>query len=115
MPLLAFHRYMIKPSRLDGKRKAGTHTTVIDGANIILDTIVVSFPDIRIQNGFIEAGIGARNQSIKIVDTSTMTQMTVITKSTKQVFMLYGKLNAKDIAKTIKGNKKLRGFIINIG
>lgn len=106
---------MIKPSRLDGKRKAGTHTTIIDGADTILDTIIASFPDIRIQNGFIEAGIGARNQSIKIVETSTMTQMTVITKSTKQIFMLYGKLNAKSIAKSLMGNKKLRGFIINIG
>ncbi len=106
---------MIKPNRLDGKRKAGTHTTIIDGADTILDTIIASFPDIRIQNGFIEAGIGARNQSIKIVTTSTMNQMTVITKATKQVFMLYGKLNAKDIAKCLKGNKKLRGFIINIG
>ncbi len=104
---------MIKPNRLNGKRKAGTHTTIIDGADTILDTIIASFPDIRIQNGFIEAGIGARNQSIKIVETSTMTQMTVITKSTKQVFMLYGKLNAKAIAKCLECNKKLRAFIVN--
>ena len=104
---------MIKPSRLDGKRKAGTHTSIIDDAKGILDTIVVSFPDIRIQNGFIEAGIGARNQSVKIVETSTMTQMTVITKSTKQVFMLYGKLTAKEIAACLSKNKKLRSFIIN--
>jgi hypothetical protein len=106
---------MIKPNRLDAKRKAGTHTTVIDGANTILSTIVASFPDIRIQNGFIEAGIGARNQSIKLVTTLSMTQMTVITKATKQVFMLYGKLNAKDIAKSLQANKKLRSFIVNIG
>ena len=104
---------MLKPNRLDSKRKAGTHTTVIDGAEIILSTILASYPDIRIQNGFIEAGIGARNQSIKIVTTSTMNQITVITKATKQVFMLYGKLNAKDLAKCLEGNKKLRGFIIN--
>lgn len=106
---------MIKPNRLDGKRKAGTHTTIIDGADIVLSTILASFPDIRIQNGFIEAGIGARNQSIKIVETSTMTQLTVITKATKQVFMLYGKLTAKEIAKCLSANKKLRGFIINVG
>jgi hypothetical protein len=105
---------MIKPNRLDAKRKAGTHTTVIDGAETILNTILATYPDIRIQNGFIEAGIGARNQSIKIVTTPTMNQMTVITKATKQVFMLYGKLNAKDIAKSLQSNKKLRGYIINI-
>lgn len=104
---------MIKPNRLDAKRKAGTHTTVIDGADTILSTILATFPDIRIQNGFIEAGIGARNQSIKIVTTTSMTQMTVITKSTKQVFMLYGKLHAEGIAKVLKGNKKLRAFIVN--
>lgn len=106
---------MAAQNHFDGKRKAGTHTTVITGAGIILDTLVISFPDIKIQNGFIEAGIGARNQSIKIVTTSSMTQMTVITKATKQVFMLYGKLNAKDIAKSLQANKKLRGFIVNVG
>jgi hypothetical protein len=104
---------MVKPGRLDGKRKAGNHTTIIDGADTILDAIIASFPDIRIQNGFIEAGIGARNQSIKIVTSPTMTQMTVITKATKQVFMLYGKVTAYDIAKALKTNKKLRSFIIN--
>jgi hypothetical protein len=104
---------MASKKHFDGKRKAGTHTTVITGAEIILDTLIASFPDIRIQNGFIEAGIGARNQSVKIVSTATMIQMTVITKATKQVFMLYGKLNAKDVAKSLGTNKKLRGFIIN--
>lgn len=104
---------MVKLNRLDAKRKAGTHTTIIDGADTILKTIIVSFPDIRIQNGFIEAGIGARNQSIKITVTPSMTQMTVITKATKQVFMLYGKLTAEGLAKSLTENKKLRGFIVN--
>ncbi len=104
---------MIKPSRLSSKRKAGTHTSIIDGAKIILDTIVITFPDIRIQNGFIEAGIGARNQSVKIVDTPTMTQVTVITKSTKQLFMLYGKATSQEVASCLLKNKKLRSFIVN--
>ncbi|MBP6948592.1 MAG: hypothetical protein KBC41_00955 [Candidatus Pacebacteria bacterium] len=104
---------MARQKHFDGKSKAGTHTTIITGARIILDTLTTSFPNIRIQNGFIEAGIGARNQSIKIVSTSSMVQMTVITKATKQVFMLYGTLDAKEIANSLEANKKLRGFIIN--
>ncbi len=100
-------------NHFDGKRKAGTHTTVITGAGPVLHTLIAAFPDIKIQNGFIEAGIGARNQSIKIVDTPSMTHMTIVTKATKQVFMLYGKLHAKEVAECLGKNKKLRGFIIN--
>lgn len=106
---------MKAPHHREGKRKAGTHTSIIEGAEVILNTIVATFPDIRIQNGFIEAGIGARNQSVKIVELESVIQLTLITKATKQVFMLYGKLNARDIAKSLQANKKLRGYIVNVG
>lgn len=104
---------MAQQRHLDGKRKAGTHTSVISAASPILDLLIATFPNIRISNGFIEAGIGARNQSIKLTTTSTMTQMTIVTKVTKQTFMIYGNLTAEKIASTLKNHRKARGFIIN--
>lgn len=104
---------MAQQRHFDGKRTAGSHTTVITGAGPILDVLMSTFPDIRINNGFIDAGIGARNQSVKLVTTPSMTQMTIVTKATKQTFMIYGELTAEQAARALKSHKKSRGFIIN--
>ena len=100
------------PVHFDGKRMAGTHTTVIDGASPVLETILLLFPKIRIQNGYIEAGIGAKGQSIKITKLPTAIQMVIVIKSSKQTFIIYGECELEKINETLKNNKKIRGFTI---
>lgn len=104
---------MSKRNHFNGKKKAGTHTTVIDGANTVINTLISAFPHIRIQPGFIEAGIGARNQSIKLTRLPTVIQMVIITKATKQTFMIYGEVTVQGLEKILRLSKELRGVKIN--
>lgn len=100
------------PVHFDGKRMSGTHTTVITGADVVLKAILSSFPKVKIQNGYIEAGIGAKGQSVKITKLPTAVQIVIVIKSSKQTFMIYGECEIEEIKKTLKDNKKLKGFTI---
>ena len=96
----------------DGKKMAGTHTTVIEGVVPVIEVIRKSFPDARICNGYIEAGIHAKSQSIKIKQNPTALEIVVVMKVTKQTLVIYGKIDLQKLVEDLKACKKLRGFKI---
>jgi hypothetical protein len=103
---------MGSPVHFDGKRMAGTHTTVIDAAQPVVEIIRSSFPQARIQNGFITAGINAKSQSVKIKKLATSIEVIVVSKVTKQSLIIYGECEVEKLVSVLKSHKRLRGLII---
>lgn len=97
----------------DGKKTAGRHTTVIDGAAPVVDLLRKVFPTIRITNDLIQSNIKARSFSVKLSNESGAKKMTVVTNGSKQDFYLFDAPDVETLASKLRAEKKLRAYFIN--
>ena len=69
------------------KGRAGTHTTIIEAARLVVKLLEKKG---RVSRGVITAGVGARTQSIKVTPLAGALRVMVVSKGTRQELHVYG-------------------------
>lgn len=100
-------------AHFQGKGFTPAHTTVTEGSVPVIEVLRKCFPDIKISNGVIEAGVGARSFSVKLTADENAVKLIVVANSAKQQFTLLNAPPIDIIVRCFKKEKKLRGYFIN--
>ena len=91
-----------------GKGRAGSHTTVTEAARPVVEALERHG---RVSRGMIQARVGARRNSIKVVGLPGCLRVTVVSKGSRQELHVYGITLA--LAKTILTSTEFEGYLIN--
>jgi hypothetical protein len=91
-----------------GRGRAGTHTTVTDAARPVVELLEKHG---RVSRGVIQARVGARRHSIKVMPLEGGLRVTVVSKGSRQELQLYGITVAQ--ARQILTSTELAGYLIN--
>ena len=91
-----------------GKGRAGSHTTVTEAARPVVEALERHG---RVSRGMIQARVGARRNSIKVVGLPGCLRVTVVSKGSRQELHVYGITLA--LAKTILTSTEFGGYLIN--
>lgn len=78
-----------------GRGRAGSHTSVTDGARLVVQLLEKHG---RVSRGVIQAGIGAKARTIKIMEIGGGLRLTVVTKVSRQQLHVYGISSAQALA-----------------
>jgi hypothetical protein len=90
------------------KGRAGTHTTVIEVAQPVVKAFEKKG---RVSRGMIEAGVGARRQTLKVTPLAGCLRLTVVSKGSRQELHVYGV--SLDEAKVILDSPDFRNLLIH--
>lgn len=91
-----------------GRGRAGTHTTVTDAARPVVELLERHG---RVSRGVIQARVGARRHSIKVMPLDGGLRVTVVSKGSRQELHVYGITVAQ--ARQILTSTELVGYLIN--
>ncbi len=91
-----------------GKGRAGSHTTLTEAARPVVEALEKHG---RVSRGVIQARVGARRHSIKVVALPGCLRITVVSKGSRQELHAYGITLAK--AQTILTSTEFSGYLIN--
>lgn len=91
-----------------GRGRAGTHTTVTDAARPVVELLERHG---RVSRGVIQARVGARRHSIKVMPLDGGLRVTVVSKGSRQELHVYGITVAQ--ARQILTSTELAGYLIN--
>ena len=91
-----------------GRGRAGTHTTVTDAARPVVDLLEKYG---RVSRGVIQARVGARRHSIKVMELEGGLGVTVVSKGSRQELHVYG--ITVEQARKILTSADLAGYLIN--
>lgn len=82
-----------------GRGRAGAHTSVTDAARPVV-ALLEKYG--RVSRGVIQAGIGAKARTIKIMEIGGGLRVTVVSKVSRQQLHVYG-LTAAKVAELLSG------------
>jgi hypothetical protein len=88
--------------------RAGAHTTLIEAA---VPVVAALERHGRVSRGMIQAGIGARGQSVKVVALAGCLRVTVVSKGSRQELHAYGVTPLQ--AAAALSSPTFRGYKIN--
>ncbi len=92
-----------------GRGRAGTHTTITDAARPVVEAFERHG---RVSRGVIEARVGAKSLSIKVVPLEGCLRVTVVSKGSRQELHVYGVTPTQ--ARKILSIAALSGYYLNI-
>lgn len=91
-----------------GTGRAGAHTTLTEAARPVADALEKHG---RVSRGVIQARVGARRHSIKVMAMPGCLRLTVVSKGSRQELHVYGITLSQ--AKTILTSTDFSGYLIN--
>ena len=91
-----------------GRGRAGTHTSVTDAARPVVELLEKHG---RVSRGVIQARVGARRHSIKVMPLEGGLRVTVVSKGSRQELHVYGITVAQ--AEQLLASPDLDGYLIN--
>lgn len=91
-----------------GRGRAGSHTSVTDAARPVVELLERHG---RVSRGVIQARVGARRHSIKVMPLDGGLRVTVVSKGSRQELHVYG--ITLEQARRILASTELTGYLIN--
>lgn len=91
-----------------GRGRAGSHTSVTDAARPVVALLEKHG---RVSRGVIQARVGARRHSVKVMPLEGGLRVTVVSKGSRQELHVYG--ITVEQARGILASTELAGYLIN--